>query len=472
MPGTYPVQRRSNAGDTYTGRSIRPYSVPSYIGRPTPSNDNTAGRGRPRAVAKIDEGRADEIGNDSKRSKRRATRQRQLIGEVFRGVPRSLNKYAALSLQIGAVVNGVAGWFANPIGFTHPGHIAFNACGGPPEWRGPLATSGCLILQAIGGVRREIFAAYDAGDAALGFSDYWLNMPLIDRYANVISYGVPSGSYMPPFPQAMPYPATNWPLNLPAQPAAGWAGRFAWPVMPPAIVPEFLLPKAPMPTPWAIPHGLVPYYRPPGAVFNPTHGSMRGNAVPARSPSWAPWLAPAFPPGGAAPPVVAPPGPGVVVVPGRYGGWGRLNGPVRWAPPPKGTKQKKIAVAGAASPIARIVLNIGRVTEGLDALDAIYQALPEGLRKRQQAMRHGKDPSPTGKLELLFNNLGKLDGKQAIENLINEQIQDTAIAKANRVGKLTNQAYGGDGRQSSPTRLGDGPQVGPNVWGDLKIDVW
>jgi len=149
--------------------------------------------------------------------------------------------------------------------------------------------------------------------------------------------------------------------------------------------------------------------------------------------------------------------------------------PVPWRKPPPGTKQKKIALK--ASGIAGVIRGIGAFTEGLDALDAIYQALPESLRKREQAKRHGRDPNPLAKLQILLRNLGKLDGPGAIENLINEQIQDTIIGKANRAGRTVN-SFGGDGRGTAPTRLGQGPspgshsQGGYDMWGDVKIDVF
>jgi len=477
VPGSYPQQSPRYGGGSYAGRSIRPYSVPTYIGRQSPSNDNTAGAGRPsRQTKAANAGTMEEIGDDLSRAKRRRRQSRELIGTVFRGMPSmALRRYAAGALQIGSVINAVVSHFGNPIGYSFPGLQLLYACTGIPGVRGPLATSGCFILQAIGGSARRMDEVYTTLERSSGFSTYELSMPLISRYSNVESWGHIPGAPVTFFPQQFPYPATSFPKSLPTGiPFPSWHGRFAFPMMHPSINPMFMMPsRVPMPAPWAIPYRLQPYYVPPGAEHNPVHGTMRGNTAPAPA---APVWAPALPPGGVLPPgAVVPPPWGQILVPGLYGGWGRMLHPVPWRKPPPGTKQKKIALK--ASGIAGVIRGIGAFTEGLDALDAIYQALPESLRKREQAKRHGRDPNPLAKLQILLRNLGKLDGPGAIENLINEQIQDTIIGKANRAGRTVN-SFGGDGRGTAPTRLGQGPspgshsQGGYDMWGDVKIDVF
>ena len=472
MAGTYPKSNRSYAGNnTYTGRSIRPYSVPSYIGRPTPSNDNTAGASRPRQKQTESLGPSDEYGEGRNRAKRMKANPKELIGTYFHGIPPSLNRIAARSMYLGSVIHSVTGMLVGSLGYTHPGHIFLYGCGGPNGVRGPIATSGCFLLQAIAGSAKTMTEAYTNAERTSGFSTYFEYAPEIQRYRNVESWGLPSPLVgMPLHPTQFPYPATQFPGVVPTIPGQGWAGRYPIGLLHPSVNPMFLFPGAPMPAPWAIPHTMQPYYRPPGAIHNPVHGTMRGNAVPAGAPIWAPPALAPVPPGMGIPPV--PPGyvgPGLVLVPGLYGGWGRVLSPAPWRKPPPGTKQKKIAIRNSS--LAGLVFKVGAFTEALDAIDAVYQALPEKLRKREQAKRHGKDPWAGAKLRLLFNNLGSLDGPGAIENLINENIQDHAIAKANRIGRMAG-PYG-DGRGSQPTRMGAGGELQKNSpLGDLKLDIF
>lgn len=98
------------------------------------------------------------------------------------------------------------------------------------------------------------------------------------------------------------------------------------------------------------------------------------------------------------------------------------------SPPRPGEKEKKLHL-GIGGVTGRIV---SAVTEGADFVSALYDALPEKFRRRQQARRHGKDPKLADKARLLYENFDDISWQAAMENILYEQIEDQVFG---RVGK-------------------------------------
>ena len=82
------------------------------------------------------------------------------------------------------------------------------------------------------------------------------------------------------------------------------------------------------------------------------------------------------------------------------------------------------------------------VTESLDAMDCVYGALPEKIRKREQAKRHGKDPNTKGKLKLIYQHAQQVDMLSMIDCLAKEHLQDAAIGKAAKKHADLRKKYG------------------------------
>lgn len=118
--------------------------------------------------------------------------------------------------------------------------------------------------------------------------------------------------------------------------------------------------------------------------------------------------------------------------------------------PGKRTKERKVVVSATKMLAGRLA---GKVTEGLDALDSVYEALPEKLRARERMRRHGKDPRAAVKLRLLYDHWEEVDLRQAVVNLLANELEDwfygqlgrQAQAGLNRAGwrKPTGIEHGG-----------------------------
>lgn len=87
----------------------------------------------------------------------------------------------------------------------------------------------------------------------------------------------------------------------------------------------------------------------------------------------------------------------------------------------KNEKERKIVVSASKLAIGRAA---GTVTEGVDALDAIYEALPKAMRDKARASRHGKDPRVTVKLRMVYDHFDQVDLRQAVRNLLENQVED------------------------------------------------
>lgn len=120
-------------------------------------------------------------------------------------------------------------------------------------------------------------------------------------------------------------------------------------------------------------------------------------------------------------------------------------------PPPR-TKERK-AMLALGGPMAWIV---GALTESMDAVDALYRALPEWLRKRLWK-EHGGYMSPWDKANALYRHLGDVDIGKAVNNLIMDEIEDRAWGALGRITATANRIRGMPGG----LELGDALEGGP-----------
>ena len=124
----------------------------------------------------------------------------------------------------------------------------------------------------------------------------------------------------------------------------------------------------------------------------------------------------------------------------------RLN-PLPRPPGPR-TKERKFALT--VSGVGRLIL--GHVTEGIDTIQAIYDALPLKLRQRLWRM-NGNYMSPLDKALAIYRYINDIDPQKAVENLVYEQIEDYVYG---RLGRITAEA---NKRRGFPGGLELGPAL-------------
>lgn len=225
-----------------------------------------------------------------------------------------------------------------------------------------------------------------------------------------------------------------------------WYAKPLWkvpkPEFHPAIAPEALPMVQPMPMPLAdpLPYRLLPY-RVPNPNRSPTERPQRGHARGLPRPR--PWLEPS-------PFVPPPPPPRWPRIPDvTITGQGATVGPPqhKWKDP--GKKEKKANVWRLGSTGVGKVFN--KVTETGDAIDAIWNALPDKFKKREMAKRHGKPPKMLDKLGQIVGNWDQIDAGEAVGNLIENEVKDRAIGAVGKQLQKPGKAMG------SNRGLGGGP---------------
>ncbi len=219
--------------------------------------------------------------------------------------------------------------------------------------------------------------------------------------------------------------------------------------------PLIVFPHVPAFRPW--PFGDAPLITPihPGAPATPAPRPVR-NPYPRVRP-----LTPEMPdygprpgqmprPGGAPAPAPRPsPGPGgapeLVINPS-----GRVQprpNPHRWQRPARGTKENKARFGPVLSFIWR---SMGQITEGIDLIDALYEALPK-RRKVQAYKLKGRQPNPIEKMGLLYDYIDELNVGKAIKNVIKQEIEDRILGEfGKRIGKFSRQSGRPIGFQAGP----------------------
>lgn len=113
-------------------------------------------------------------------------------------------------------------------------------------------------------------------------------------------------------------------------------------------------------------------------------------------------------------------------------------------PAPKGTKERKFRIYSirAGSALGR---SLSVVTEAKDFVDAIYDALPDKYKRRWH--------SPHEKAWLIYRHFLEIDVAEAIQNVIENQIEDWIL------GKAAQQMAKASRRRGSPFGLTVGPAI-------------
>lgn len=202
----------------------------------------------------------------------------------------------------------------------------------------------------------------------------------------------------------------EWPVSAPQ--AVPGLEPWADPVVAPSADP-FLLPvQKPMPAIAPVPFPLVRTAPATSPLGNPAFNG---------EPAYAPY-APAF---GA---------PGTAISYGANVATALAHGMIPRVPPSPRERERK------TNPIATwVYAGLGFITETVDAVDAVWEALDDEVKTRVK----GRRTTPQQKLEDLFNNLDRLDVNQAFINLIIEGLEDRLWGA---LGKQTRDANRNDDR--------------------------
>lgn len=107
--------------------------------------------------------------------------------------------------------------------------------------------------------------------------------------------------------------------------------------------------------------------------------------------------------------------------------------------PPAGTRERK-SIVQLPSVVARA---FNAVTETGDAVESFYDALPDRIKNRERARRHGKDPKLVDQMSLVYRYWYEVDLQQAVINLITNQIEDYVIGKLSKRANRINRRMGG-----------------------------
>lgn len=294
--------------------------------------------------------------------------------------------------------------FAAQAGYEMPsGWYLVSDCGGPigPVNRyssnidfEPIAGAICTGLQAVGGNPVWPADIPTAHNRVVLFDFY---APEINRWRTYQTWGTP-------------YPAANsavrnWPASYQVPAARVGFDPLTMPIFAPTVVE-------------AIPYALIPY-RQPNPQRSPVEQTLRGHSVRPQTQTRTKTRMSIIPP---LPPV-------------------RTTYPYPEPPPPFVKERKFIASISQKHVVARIA-NV--VTESNDAINALYDALPDNVKRKW----HGR---LTTRLAVIFQNLDKMDWSQALTNLLTNEIEDRAIGT---IGRVTGKASRAAGR---PVGYGTGP---------------
>jgi len=169
--------------------------------------------------------------------------------------------------------------------------------------------------------------------------------------------------------------------------------------------------RIPIPGVWTIPPAPTVYG--PGAIttsppdVSPTEGPDSGYTIPdpegPGTPPPPPYVPPYYPDG----PVIGTPG--EPVIPN--------------VPPRGSTVERKGTIFAPGGAGALVQGTFHAITEGMDVLDSLYDALPEDCRKGSS--------TPQGKAIAIYNCYERMSLSGAIENLIKNYIEDNAVGRLN-----------------------------------------
>lgn len=121
------------------------------------------------------------------------------------------------------------------------------------------------------------------------------------------------------------------------------------------------------------------------------------------------------------------------------------------ARPKPNEKERKVRPLSGS--VYRVIARaLSHVTEGLEIVDAFWDALPEKFRKREMAKRHGKPPNSQEKLRQIWLHWDQINLNEAIDNIVKNELEDRVFGF---FGKQAGRAAARDGRATAygTTRL-------------------
>lgn len=291
--------------------------------------------------------------------------------------------YVLTAFGTWAYIYNQPGEHAAPIGW-----YATTQCEGvgAPEWQGEYTgvwpwTAACGRIRSASNLESQIGTGFFAKGTPLpawvdGFTVYGklpYPLPPFYRYGQTGTYTrfTPDEGVVSPWPGAIVAPVPV-PLPYPVHP-----------LLNPIGVPRAMPGRAPRPSPAR------------GPLDLPGQAREAGNASP-REP-------------------VAELHPQVVVTPRGATVTGEPRGPAR-KPPPRREKEKKTAGEKA---VAKVATAAFALTEFQDLVDALVDAIP-GPRPKMRA---------PARLDYLLDNFDRMDASQALENVVENFVQDFFIGK-------------------------------------------
>ena len=316
-------------------------------------------------------------------------------------------------------ISGLIGRFQSPVSFSTSYADIVNGCtnsqGTSGRWGDPIADS----------IRSLMYAPHTetAGNGS-------------PRFSPQIAFGRPStGPTTGPEFVSVPGGAVPLPAYVPTP--------WVYPGLDPASLPI----DTPVPDPRPIPYPALPH-RQPNPHRSPTEQSQWGNEVPVLPGTPVrPGVMP-FPP---AIEVTRPESPGTGQRPNPSENPGtkpnpRPNPEHQPARPPKRTKERKFKLAIAGIPA--MVVNV--VTEGIDVIDAFYEALlesPEFQTWYDFEVYYRDAPSlygltPQEKADLIYRHFDKLDVGEVLTSLAANQLEDMVYGRIGRLVARANQERG------------------------------
>lgn len=141
----------------------------------------------------------------------------------------------------------------------------------------------------------------------------------------------------------------------------------------------------------------------------------------------------------------------------------------KYARAPKGTKEMKARVGRV---VGFIWGALGQVTEYIDTVDVIYEALPKRF-KREKYKELGRQPTPFEKAILIYENFDDLDIEKAVNGYIKQQISDALYALgSDRIAEANRQNNRPIGYEAGGSLTGGGervdlPNTAPDWWPDF-----
>ena len=134
--------------------------------------------------------------------------------------------------------------------------------------------------------------------------------------------------------------------------------------------------------------------------------------------------------------------------PNPDGGWDRRPPTHRQTRPPKRVRERKLILRTGLGKI------YGGITEAVDAIDAVYYAIPARYRRNER--------TPQAKLAAIYRNVDRLDYDKALRDYLVAQAIDMVVGKTNR---LVNDAYFKAYMKTGQIGPAVGPGYGPGIGG-------